>query len=107
MANVKEKVISNDLCLLKQLPTARLPEHVRNLRNTLLHRAGISAAEEESTIEELKASVAQRLPKIFGTETSIVAPSGPQSPGLTWAIKSEIGQWIRRGISVHYRDSRR
>ncbi|KAI9036219.1 RNA polymerase II transcription mediator [Aspergillus affinis] len=102
-----EKAIPNDLGLLKQLPTARLPEHVRNLRNTLLYRAGISAAEEESTIEELKASVAQRLPKIFGAEMSSVIPSEPQLPDLTWAVKSEIGQWIRRGVSVHYRDSHR
>ncbi|THC98039.1 hypothetical protein EYZ11_002465 [Aspergillus tanneri] len=98
------EVIPDDLYLLKQLPTTRLPEHLRNLRNTLLHRAGISVADEETTIMELKASVAQRLPNIFGAELTDMIMDRTQRQDLTWAVKSEIGQWIRRGVAAHSRD---
>ncbi|KAE8350277.1 mediator of RNA polymerase II transcription subunit 12 [Aspergillus coremiiformis] len=99
--------ISNDLCLLKQLPANRLPEHVRNLRNTLLYRAGIPVLEEDSAIAELKESVARRLPKIFGVVTGGAMPTESSQLNPTWAVKSEIGQWIRRGVAGHCRDSPR
>ncbi|KAE8415119.1 mediator of RNA polymerase II transcription subunit 12 [Aspergillus pseudocaelatus] len=99
--------VSSDLCLLKQLPANRLPEHVRNLRNTLLYRAGITVMEEDSAIAELKISIAQRLPNIFGAEMDSAMPTESSEPNSTWAVKSEIGQWIRRGVAEHCRDSPR
>ncbi|KAL4894184.1 hypothetical protein BDV59DRAFT_176004 [Aspergillus ambiguus] len=92
---------SVDLFLLKQLPMTRLPEHVRNLRNTLLYRAGAPASSEDSTIADLKASIAQRLPHIFGDEVGYAMSVETPSPDLTWAVRSEIGQWLRRGVSRH------
>lgn len=83
---------------------ARLPEYVRNLRNTLLSRAGITASHEESTVETVKASIAQRLPKIFGPQASDAMLTDQPLSSLTWAVKSEIGLWIRRGVSGHCRD---
>ncbi|KAF9888423.1 RNA polymerase II mediator complex subunit [Aspergillus nanangensis] len=94
-----------DLYLLKQLPTSRLPEHVRNLRNTLLHRAGITVSMEDSTIAELKASIAQRLPNIFGDELEHAMSVESPQLDLTWAVKSEIGQWLRRGVAGHCQSS--
>ncbi|KAE8139634.1 mediator of RNA polymerase II transcription subunit 12 [Aspergillus pseudotamarii] len=99
--------VSSDYCLLKQLPANRLPEHVRNLRNTLLYRAGITVMEEDSAIAELKISIAQRLPNIFGAEMDSAMPTESSEPNPTWAVKSEIGQWIRRGVAEHCRDSPR
>jgi mediator of RNA polymerase II transcription subunit 12 len=99
--------VSNDLCLLKQLPANRLPEHVCNLRNTLLYRAGISVLDEDSAIAELKVSIAQRLPNIFGSDVGNAMPIGSSQPNLSWAVKSEIGQWIRRGVAGHCRQSSR
>ncbi|KAF7591900.1 RNA polymerase II mediator complex subunit [Aspergillus hancockii] len=101
--------VSSDLCLLKQLPANRLPEHVRNLRNTLLYRAGISVLDEDSAIAELKVSIARRLPKIFGADVGNAMPldSSQPNPNPSWAVKSEIGQWIRRGVAGHSRDSPR
>ncbi|KAB8258163.1 mediator of RNA polymerase II transcription subunit 12 [Aspergillus pseudonomiae] len=99
--------VSSDLCLLKQLPVNRLPEHVRNLRNTLLYRAGIPAMEEDSAIAELKVSIAQRLPNIFGAEMGSAMSIEPSQANPTWAVKSEIGQWLRRGVAGHCRDSPR
>ncbi|GKZ36683.1 RNA polymerase II mediator complex subunit [Aspergillus brasiliensis] len=100
----QHKAISDDLRLLMQLPLARLPEYVRNLRNTLLSRAGITASHEESTITTVKASIAQRLPKIFGPQASDAMLTDEPLSSLTWAVKSEIGLWIRRGVSGHCRD---
>ncbi|KAG2421487.1 hypothetical protein HFD88_005462 [Aspergillus terreus] len=96
---------SIDLYLLKQLPMTRLPDHVRNLRNTLLYRAGVPATLEDSTIAELKASIAGRLPNIFGNEVEHTMVVESPSLDLTWAVKSEIGQWLRRGISGHCRNA--
>ncbi|KAL5358219.1 mediator of RNA polymerase II transcription subunit 12 [Aspergillus floccosus] len=95
---------SIDLYLLKQLPMTRLPDYVRNLRNTLLYRAGIPATLEDSTIAELKASIAGRLPNIFGDEVEHTMEVESPSRDLTWAVKSEIGQWLRRGVSGHCRN---
>ncbi|KAL7657800.1 RNA polymerase II mediator complex subunit, variant 2 [Aspergillus niger] len=100
----QHKAISDDLRLLIQLPLARLPEYVRNLRNTLLSRAGITASDEESTIATVKASIAQRLPKIFGPQASDAMLTDQPLSSLTWAVKSEIGLWIRRGVSGHCRE---
>ncbi|KAE8151928.1 hypothetical protein BDV25DRAFT_151988 [Aspergillus avenaceus] len=99
--------VSSDISLLKQLPINRLPEHVRNLRNTLLYRAGITVFDENSTIASLKLSIAQRLPSIFSTEVGNSASVESTPMHLTWAVKSEIGQWIRRGVAGHCRDSPR
>ncbi|RHZ57631.1 mediator of RNA polymerase II transcription subunit 12 [Aspergillus thermomutatus] len=97
--NAEHKRLSGDLVLLMQLPASRLPEHVRNLRNTLLHRAGVEVSKEASTIAMLKASIAERLPKIFGPVARSAISCDLLPSDLTWAVKSEIGQWIRRGVT--------
>ncbi|KAB8236815.1 mediator of RNA polymerase II transcription subunit 12 [Aspergillus alliaceus] len=98
---------SGELYLLKQLPPSRLPDHMRNLRNTLLYQAGIPVLQEESAIAELKLSISQRLPAIFGAEMGSAMPNESSQPNPTWAVKSEIGQWIRCGVAGHCRDSPR
>src|SRR4029077_5988316 len=84
---------------------SRLPQHVRNLRNTLLARAGLSPS-EDFLVNAIKAGVQRKLPVIFGANAGLcAAPVVDFSPPpLTWTIKSEIGQWIRRGIASHYRE---
>ncbi|KKK24898.1 hypothetical protein ARAM_000132 [Aspergillus rambellii] len=100
-------ILSGDACLLSHLPMSRLPEHVRSLRHTLLFRAGISGSDEEITIEALKNSISRRLPKIFGAEMSNGGLIDASRPNLSWAVKSEVGIWIRSGVAKHYRDSSR
>lgn len=96
----------NDVEVLSQLPGSRLSEHVRNLRKTLLTRAGFSASEEDYIIKAVKKTVRQRLPNIFPTEfdDDTVIPHDVTQLKLSWAVKSEIGQWIRSGIAEHYKD---
>ncbi|KAF4156578.1 hypothetical protein CNMCM6936_006474 [Aspergillus lentulus] len=104
--NSDHRPLSGDLALLMQLPVSRLPEHVHNLRNTLLHRAGVEVPKEASTIAILKASIAERLPRIFGSAAASAVSRGPLPSDLTWAVKSELGQWIRRGVTEFGRDPR-
>ncbi|KAL3466791.1 hypothetical protein BJX64DRAFT_284344 [Aspergillus heterothallicus] len=95
------KVLSGDISLLKHLPMGRLPEHVRNLRHTLLTRAGLSMMEESSTIESLKSSISQRLPSIFPGKSNSTASIKISKSNLTWAVKSEISIWMRQGVAKH------
>ncbi|CAI7575268.1 unnamed protein product [Penicillium glandicola] len=94
-----------DIGLIAQLPVARLPEHVGNLRSTLLTRTGLSASDENAAIDGVKDIISQRLPGIFGTNesTSTALDSLPQN--LPWAVKAEVGQWLRRAIGEHNRSA--
>ncbi|KAJ5884979.1 hypothetical protein N7495_009489 [Penicillium taxi] len=95
--------LAGDVGLIAQLPTGRLPEHVRNLRRTLLTRTGLAAQDEVAIIASVKESISCRLPQIFGVkfhmEICDVLPGN-----LTWAVKAEIGQWLRRGVAEYTRD---
>lgn len=92
--------------LLAQLPVSHLPEHVRNLRDTLLVRVGLAPSDEATTIATVKRSVVRRLPKVFGADEADFT-FDLSYRNLTWAVKSESGQWIRRAIVQHCRDPTR
>lgn len=94
-----------DIGLIAQLPVGRLPEHVANLRNTLLTRTGLSVSEEPAVTDNVKEIISQRLPGIFGdnAHTTMAVDSLPSN--LTWAVKAEIGQWLRRAIAEHNRNA--
>ncbi|KGO71242.1 Mediator complex, subunit Med12 [Penicillium italicum] len=99
----ERKDLPIDIGLIAQLPVARLPEHVGNLRSTLLARTGLSASEENAAIDSAKDIISQRLPGIFGVHgpASMKLDSLPQN--LSWAVKAEVGQWLRRAIAEHNR----
>ena len=92
--------------LLVQLPVSHLPEHVRNLRDTLLARVGLPASKEAMTIAAVKCYIAKRLPTVFGADESDAAFDLPYQ-SLTWAVKSEVGQWLRHAAVKHCRDPTR
>ncbi|KAI9374661.1 mediator of RNA polymerase II transcription subunit 12 [Aspergillus egyptiacus] len=102
-----EMAASSVVCLLTQLPMSRLPEHIRNLRHTLLARAGISISGENSEIEGMKSSISQRLPKIFPGQSGKTLHSNWLQPKPTWAVKSEISMWVRQGVAKHLKDTAR
>jgi mediator of RNA polymerase II transcription subunit 12 len=97
--------LPGDIELLSQLPVNRLPQHLRNLRDTLLARAGLALSEDD-VIRSVKADIKQRLPAVFGTEIdgddAMVCHNDHHH--LNWSVKSEIGQWVRRGVAEHYKD---
>ncbi len=85
----------------------RLPEHVRNLRFTLLARTGMSATEESSTIQDMKFAISQRLPNVFHVKDSNAIFTQLPQLNLTWAVKSEVSIWIRQGVVKHLRNTTR
>lgn len=99
--------ISSAIGLIAQIPTNNLPEHVYNLRNMLLARAGISTSEELATTTAVKATISRRLPSIFEFKADGVMPCDLSQLTLTWSVKAEIGQWVRRSVAEHYLDSNR
>lgn len=97
--------LPGDVGLIVQLPVGRLPEHVGNLRNTLLVRTGLQVANEHAIISSVKQTISLRLPGIFGGEVYAESAESSLSDDLPWAIKAEIGQWLRRGVAEHLRDA--
>lgn len=89
-----------DIALLSHIPVARLPRHLRNLRDTLMARAGLSSFENE-VLHSIKAHLKQRLPGLFGKDDSHVSLDYDQN-NLSWSIKADISQWIRAAVSEHY-----
>ncbi|KAJ5819783.1 hypothetical protein N7474_005374 [Penicillium riverlandense] len=102
----EEQNLPADIGLISQLPVSRLPEHVANLRSTLLARTGLSISDEAATIEKVKENISQRLPGIFDDThmQTDISPS-PLPTNLSWAVKAEVGQWLRRGVVGHTRDA--
>ncbi|KAJ5116402.1 hypothetical protein N7456_000750 [Penicillium angulare] len=95
--------LPSDVVLITQLPLGRLPEHVRNLRNTLLSRTGVSIADEINVISSVKDLITQRLPNIYKVDAppQISLISLPMD--LSWTVKAELSQWLRLAITEHTR----
>lgn len=58
-------------------------------------------------LQIVKNSISHRFPKIFGAKPEATIPQNLSKLNLTWTVKSEIGQWIRRGVAEHYHDAAR
>ncbi|CAI7568844.1 uncharacterized protein N7487_009820 [Penicillium crustosum] len=107
-SSAEERKVKNlpiDIGLIAQLPVTRLPEHVGNLRSTLLTRTGLSTSEENAAIDSVKEIISQRLPGIFGVHESASMALDSLPPNLPWAVKAEVGQWLRRAIAEHNRSA--
>jgi Transcription mediator complex subunit Med12. len=94
-----------DVGLIAELPISRLPEHVGNLRSTLLARTGLSVSEETATVDDVKNTISRRLPGIFDLDMHDDLSLKPLPVDLTWAVKGQIGQWLRRGVAEHTRET--
>ncbi|EPS26667.1 hypothetical protein PDE_01605 [Penicillium oxalicum 114-2] len=103
--NVPPVNVAGDVELITQLPVCRLPEHVCNLRRTLMVRTGYSATEEALMIESIKTAITHRLPALFNL--SMPLDNVPQSlpTSLPWSVKAEVTQWLRRCVVEHTRVS--
>ncbi|CAG8936163.1 unnamed protein product [Penicillium salamii] len=90
-----------DIGLIAQLPVGRLPEHVGNLRSTLLSRTGLCASKEATAIENVKSIVSRSLPEMFGLDRSAIMELDTLPSNLPWAVKAEVGKWLRRAVAQH------
>ncbi|KAH8703880.1 putative RNA polymerase II mediator complex component Srb8 [Talaromyces proteolyticus] len=96
-----------DIGLLSHIPANRLPRHLRNLRDMLMARAGLSLSEKEE-LRAVKADLKEKLPDMFDSEDndeSDMMRCEVDHANLTWSVKAEIGQWVRGAVSEHYGDS--
>ncbi|PGH26686.1 hypothetical protein AJ80_01632 [Polytolypa hystricis UAMH7299] len=95
---------STDVELLCHIPLCRLPEHVWNLRNTLLARTGYSVSGETRHTQLIKSFLKRRLPEIFsedgGSEDHDMTDD-INFATLSWTVKSHIGQWLRDHVASH------
>ncbi|KAJ5668019.1 uncharacterized protein N7477_006589 [Penicillium maclennaniae] len=94
-----------DVGLIAELPISRLPEHVGNLRSTLLARTGLSVSDETAMLADVKNLISERLPEIFDVEMHDDLSLRSLPVDLTWAVKGQIGQWLRRGVAEHTRET--
>lgn len=94
-----------DVGLIVQLPVGRLPEHVSNLRGTLLTRMGFSVSEETAMVASVKDLISRRLPAIFDAPMDTKQLLEVLPTELSWAVKAEVCQWLRRTIAEYTRDA--
>ncbi|EZF70648.1 hypothetical protein H105_07096 [Trichophyton soudanense CBS 452.61] len=99
--------LTADVELLRHLPSSRLPEHIWNLRNTLLSRAGVSVDAEARQIRQIKTDLLQRHSDIFvghvGTIDTEMMDGDIDWASLSWTVKSEISHWIREQVALKLR----
>lgn len=96
-----------DIALLSHLPVARLPRHLRNLRDTLMARAGLSPSEAE-VLQSIKADLKRRLPELLGKDDGkddFHMNISYDQIELSWSVKADVSQWIRSAVSEHYGNS--
>ena len=97
--------LPGDVCLIAQIPVNRLPEHVGNLRSILQARLGFSRSEEVAMVADIKKTISHRLPAVFDACLHANAPPSPLPINPSWAVKAEIGQWLRCGVAAHLRSA--
>lgn len=98
---------SPELQLLINLPARCLPEHVRNLRDAMMSRAGISVTAEMETVHHAKADLARALPVIFGgleTASPKLLDLIHRLRGLNGSARFEISYWARANVAEHYHE---
>ncbi|EFR02531.1 hypothetical protein MGYG_05527 [Nannizzia gypsea CBS 118893] len=96
--------LTADVELLRHLPPSRLPEHIWNLRNTLLSRAGVSVDDEARQVRHIKTGLLQMHSDIFtghvDASDTEMADADVDCTCLTWTVKSEVSHWIREQVAL-------
>jgi mediator of RNA polymerase II transcription subunit 12 len=63
-------------------------------------------------MRQVKGSLRAQIPKVFTEDAPDVAVIDVEMSDdidlskLSWTVKSEVGQWIRQSVAMHYRDSK-
>ena len=89
--------------LLFELPLHNLPDHIRNLRRSILSSIGFSTEQEDALISAAQAEITQQLPAIFlenRPSRSILADPVPLN-ALSRMQKSAIARWAQRSLSSY------
>jgi mediator of RNA polymerase II transcription subunit 12, fungi type len=94
-----------DIDLLSHIPISRLPRHLRNLRDTLMARAGGLLSSQTEVVQGIKDDLKRRLPQVLRADDikNHKMAIDVERNNLTWSIKADISQWIRAAVSEHYK----
>ncbi|KAL9114286.1 MAG: hypothetical protein Q9227_001708 [Pyrenula ochraceoflavens] len=96
-----------DIRLLLDVPIHCVPGHVRNLRNTILTRAGFSVASETRRLDTFRSALSRSLPKLFlrlGSQATEAGDVQSTRGKLSGSSTSEVSSWIRSCVRDHYVD---
>ena len=86
-----------------------MPQHIWNLRNTLLTRTGFSIVSEVEQINYMKNQLASQLSDILpgaSVDNDVVMADHLDFHSLTWTVKSELAQWIRENFTSYINSSK-
>ena len=95
--------VPGDVELLAHIPSKRLPDHVWNLRNTLLERAGSSIVFESQLIDNLKCNIQRQIPELCSaveTSMDVAMTEEIDFSSLSWTVRSEISQYLRDTVAA-------
>jgi mediator of RNA polymerase II transcription subunit 12 len=89
--------------LLTEMPLLHLPDHIKNLRSTLLSRLGFDVENESAVLHHFKCSMAEQLQGICPETNDLRGQYEYRTSDLSrlsWTIKSELGHWLRRTVAA-------
>ena len=89
--------------LLTAIPLLHLPDHVKNLRSTMLRRLGFGVDDEPTVLHHCKCFIAEQLKGICPTADDLddqYAYEAPDLGRLPWTLKSELGHWLRSTVAA-------
>ena len=103
-----EKHMTIQLCddptqLLTEMPLLHLPDHVKNLRSTLLSRRGFDVDNESTVLHHCKSFIAEQLQGICPEADDLCDQyeyRAPRFERLAWTSKAELGHWLRRIVAT-------
>ncbi|KAH3986935.1 mediator of RNA polymerase II transcription subunit 12 [Parastagonospora nodorum] len=87
--------------LITEVPLTGLSDQVRTLRSTLLRGTAHSTELEEQALANVKRSISQAVPAIFGLSLTIPSRIELNFAKLSGTIRLEIGIWLRQQVAQH------
>jgi mediator of RNA polymerase II transcription subunit 12 len=105
-----QEEIAMQLCdkptqLLTEIPLSHLPNHVRNLRSTLLSRIGFGVDNELAVLHHCKCFITEQLGGVLPATDNMndeYEYHTSELGRLAWTIKSELGQWLRGMVAGYF-----
>lgn len=93
--------------VLTHISLGHLDDHVKNLRDITLRRAGFDLTRESTVTEHCKLYLAARMP-VIAPQPPHEAPLAkkPNFASLPWTVKSELSQWLRSLVNTYLKPSK-
>lgn len=87
------------LRLIAELPLTGLPDHVINLRHTLLQSMGFPIESEQQTLASAQDFIMQQVPNIFESTPPVGRLIQIHISDLSTTIRLRLGCWIRQQVA--------